>query len=183
MRCLARLGLNLFMSVALVCGLSAGTASAQAATMAQPASTVTLQAVDAARSVAAFRNQINGVLDDYMTRYGTRLAPAERARMASLAGKVDADLARLERTASSTARHLRHGRQELAASSARRGVLGFERSYAQATATLAEVQPILQPHLGLLEALEAKAQVDDQFARFRSVGDQLTAVSAALNQR
>ena len=180
---LTRMGLSLCAAIALACGLLAGSVSAQAAVIAQPTSTITNQAVDAVRSVTAFRTEIGALLDDYLARYGGRLAPAERTRMTRLADKVDVDLARLERTAASTARHLQHGRPKFAASSARRAALSYERAYAEATVTLAEVQPILQPHLGILEALEAKAQVDAQFARFRSVGDQLTSVSKVLNQK
>jgi|GEM_PF-6053282 len=138
------------------------------------------ESADAAKAVAQFRADMRSILDQYGRRYGARLAPAERDRMAALTQKVDNDLGRLERTARATARQVKAGRPRLAATSARQALVGYQRSYAEATATLAEVQPILAPHLGLLEALEAKSQVDQQFARFRLIGEQLASVERSL---
>ncbi len=182
------------LSLAALCFLVtavSSTGSAQArpigqvttAVTAQPSGRVTAEAVDAAASVAQFRSRMNVLINDYLNRYAARLTPAERAQMGALARKADADLGRLERTTKATPRQLKAGAHRAAAASARRGLLEFERSYAEATQTLTQLQPILQPHLGIFEAIEAKSTVDQELATFRQIGEQLSDVCEELNPR
>lgn len=174
----------------LLAAIAAGS-PAQASALPKPAvagsqtaaSTIAGQAAQAAGSLSRFRVQMRALLADTLARYGARLSPAEREQMTALARRVDAELGGLERTAKGTVRLLRSGRNGPARDAARRAVLEYERAHAEATATLAQVQPILAPHLGLFEALEAKSLVDGQFRQFEGVGDQLRAVSAEVNRR
>jgi thioesterase domain-containing protein len=161
-------------------GALAAVHQAQSGAISRSSPATVAESADAAKAVAQFRADMRSILDQYGRRYGARLAPTERDRMAALIQKVDNDLGRLERTARATARQVKAGKPRLAATSARQALVGYQRSYAEATATLAEVQPILAPHLGLLEALEAKSQVDQQFARFRLIGEQLASVERSL---
>jgi hypothetical protein len=59
-------------------------------------------------------------------------------------------------------------------------VTAYQRAYDEALAALTEVQPILQPKLGLFEALDAKADLDARLSEFRGVGDRLKATAIAL---
>lgn len=176
------------LAVALPIGLcspaSAATVDRTAATAFVPgaASTAVATAAQAHRSVVAFRGQMRSTLQDYLARYRGRLTVDEYTRFAGLAAKVDRDLGALSATSATTARLARGPQRARAARSADAAYRAYQRSYAEALSTLAQVQPILQPKLGLLEAMDAKVQLDTRLAEFRAVGDRLLEASSALQK-
>lgn len=137
-------------------------------------------ASEAQRSVVVFRGEIRSTLQSYLAAYGSRLSRAEYTRVAKLTAKVDRDLGALASKAARTTQLVRSGNRNRASRAASAAVTAYQRSYDEAIATLAEVQPILQPKLGLFEALEAKADLDARLDEFRAVGEQLKETSAAL---
>ncbi len=143
------------------------------------ATSVTI-ASDAQRSVVVFRREIQSTLQGYLATYGSRLSRAEYTRVSKLTAKVDRDLGSLAAKAATTTRLVRSGQRARAASAAATAFTAYQRSYEEAIATLAEVQPILQPKLGLFEALDAKTDLDARLEEFRGVGDQLKATSISL---
>jgi hypothetical protein len=51
----------------------------------------------------------------------------------------------------------------------------------QALAALNQITPILQPKLGLFEALSAKRDADAELAKFDVVGTKITALTKTIN--
>lgn len=143
-------------------------------------STPVAKASEAQRSITRFRGEMRTTLQDYLAAYAGRLSRAEYTRVSNLTAKVDRDLGTLAARAAVTTQLARSGNRKGASRAATAAVTSYQRSYDEAIATLAEVQPILQPKLGLFEALEAKADLDTRLDEFRAVGEQLKATSAAL---
>ncbi len=137
-------------------------------------------ASETASAVKAFRSSMAAQLKDYLSRYGPRLSEAERARIDALILQSDADLARLSSLASATATWERRRNRARAQRAANAAVTAYETSYARAEAAVNEMTPILQPHLGLFEAVDAKAALDQRMAAYRDLGGQLKDVSKRL---
>jgi len=121
-------------------------------------------------------------LRDYLRNYGARLSEAERARVDALIAQSDADLVRLSRLAAATANWEKRGNLTRAQRSAKAAVAAFDTSYARAEAVVNEMTPILQPHLNLFEALDAKSALDQRMAAYRNLGGQLRNVQASLRR-
>jgi len=154
--------------------------AAWAASAPVPAVRSATAAGDTASAVKSFRSSMSAQLRQYLTTYGSRLAEAERARVDALIAEADADLARLSNLAASTATWERRGNRSRAQRAARAAVTAFDTSYARAEAAVNEMTPILQPHLNLFEALDAKAALDQRMAAYRNLGGQLRNVQASL---
>lgn len=153
---------------------------AWAASAPVPAVRSATAAGDTASALKSFRSSMSAQLGQYLTTYGPRLAEAERARVDALIAEADADLARLSNLAASTATWERRGNRPRAQRAARAAVTAFDASYARAEAAVNEMTPILQPHLNLFEALDAKAALDQRMAAYRNLGGQLRNVQASL---
>ena len=115
-----------------------------------------------------------------LTDYGDRLSKAELARMRVLAKDADRPLGIVETRTATTERLARSGAPRAAVyRSAKAAELAFTKAQESSVTTLDEVQPMLQSKLGLLEALSAKGDLDDQMARYDALGAQIRKVSAA----
>lgn len=175
---------------ALICALVGGVPPAQAAQplpvsaigQAQGEIRASEQrlARQAAAAMAGFRSSVRSSLADYLNRYGSRLSADERQRMSDLAQQADRDLAGLVTRTRQVARLTDRGKRAQASRTAAQAVSAYQQSQAKALATLQQVQPILQPKLGLLEALQAKADMDAQLQQFSEVGALIEATDRAL---
>jgi len=139
-------------------------------------------ASDAAKAVQAFRASMSAQLREYMTAYGSRLTPGERARADALILQSDVDLKRLATLTAATADWERRGNQARAQRAARTAVTAYEASYARAEAAINEFTPILQPYLNVFEALDAKAALDRRMSAYRSLGGQVRDVTTSLRR-
>ena len=159
----------------LIAGLGLVTAPAACATdAAAPAQA-------AATEARAFRQAINAQLARELATYQGRLTPAERIRMRDLARTVDRDLGQLQQVTATTARLAARPRSRAKAHrAAQAAVASFDAGYAKALSNLGELQPVLLPRLSILEALQAKSDLDTQLARYADLGEQIKAVERLL---
>lgn len=171
----ARLG-TLAVPVAMVLAMP----MASAAPASAPSVASKTSAKDAAREIGTFRTSMSAQLNDYLTRYGPRLAEAERARVSELITQSDTDLAQVQSLANTTATWERRRNRARAVKAAADAVRSFDSAYARAEAAVAEMKPILQPRLSIFEALDAQSALDQRMAAYRGLGRQLRAVQAGL---
>ena len=153
-----------------------------AASVAPPARLSASTSSDTASAVRDFRSAMSTQLRQYRASYGPRLSQAEQTRVDALIAQSDADLARLSNLAAATATWDRRRNQARAARAAKAAVAAFDLSYARAEAAVNELTPILQPHLNVFEALDAKAALDQRMAAYRNLGGQLRNVQASLRR-
>lgn len=129
--------------------------------------------------VTAFRSTVIKELDEFMATYGPRLSAGERAQLDGVETTMTSQLSaliqatsRAERLAASGAS--RSSRMTAAANAVRVHAEGM----AAAQKSLAEVQPVIQPHLSFFEALSAKSTFDRQMSTYQGLGTQLQAFQA-----
>ena len=131
-------------------------------------------------SATTLRRAVRKLLTRYLADYCDRLSKAELARMRFLAKDADRQLGIVETRTATTERLARSGAPRAAVyRSAKAAELAFTKAQESSVTTLDEVQPMLQSKLGLLEALSAKGDLDDQMARYDALGAQIRKVSAA----
>lgn len=133
-----------------------------------------LSATTVSSNVAGYRHDLGSMLNSYYSSYGNRLSPAEQGQMSALIAKIDQDLALLQTKTQLSAKLARaHAAAAKQRTAARAAAKFFDVTYAQAMASLEQVQPILQPKLSLFEALRAKSDVDQSLQTFETLGKQL----------
>ena len=175
---------------ALAVALMAGTAVPANASVVGPSTSVVsanpsnptglADATAAHASATTLRRAVGKLLNRYLADYGDRLSKAELARMRFLAKDADRQLGIVETRTATTERLARSGASRAAVyRSAKAAELAFTKAQESSVTTLDEVQPMLQSKLGLLEALSAKGDLDDQMARYDALGAQIRKVSAA----
>jgi hypothetical protein len=135
-----------------------------------------------AQSVVSFRAGMNAVLANYLKDYGDRLSEGELSTAKGLIAQADSSLNGVQNATARTAALAAKGAskaQVLAAS--RAAEKAFAKSQEQALAALNQITPLLQPKLGLFEALGAKREADAQLAKFDVVGAKITALTKTIN--
>lgn len=138
------------------------------------------EAAAAHASATTLRRTVGRLLSRYLADYGDRLSTAEQARMRFLVKDADRQLGIVETRTATTERLARNGSPRAAVyRSAKAAEFAFTSAKASSVTTLAEVQPMLQSKLGLFEALSAKGDLDEQLARYDSLGVQIRKVSTA----
>ena len=154
-------------------------------------STVTIMGVNAAsvtgarnvaQAVVTFRAGMNAVLANYLKDYGDRLSESELSTAKGLIAQADSSLNGVQSATARTATLAAKGAskaQVLAASKA--AAKAYTKSHDQALAALNQITPILQPKLGLFEALGAKRDADAELAKFDVVGKKITALTKTIN--
>lgn len=143
-----------------------------------PAASATTSAIDEAQSVRMsvreFRTSVLAELERNLDDYGDRLSHAERTRVTTIVGEVDRDLGRLQSTTAQASRLVTQGAPLKAQrSAAHRASVTFDAGYTKALTRLAEMQPILQPRLSLIEGLQAKLDLDEQMGRYELLGQRI----------
>jgi hypothetical protein len=159
---------------------SAATPSLVALAGVNPASVTGARNV--AQSVVSFRAGMNAVLASYLKDYGDRLSESELSTAKGLMAQADSSLNGVQNATARTATLAAKGAskaQVLAAS--RSAEKAFTTSNAQALAALNQITPLLQPKLGLFEALGAKREADAQLAKFDVVGAKITALTKTIS--
>lgn len=135
-----------------------------------------------AKAVVSFRADMNALLASYVTNYGDRLSPAELANAKALIAQADSSLTGVQNATANTAALASSGASKsrvLAAS--RAAEKAFTTSHDQALAALNQITPILQPRLGLFEALGAKRDADSRLAKFSDLGVKISALTKTIN--
>jgi len=100
--------------------------------------------------------------------------------MEFLTQQADRDLSSLVSQTRQVARLVDQGKRAQASRRAEMAAVAYQEAYAKALDTLQQVRPILQPKLGLLEAIQAKADMDAQLDQFGQVGALIEATEQAL---
>ena len=135
-----------------------------------------------AKAVVDFRAEMNALLASYLKDYGDRLSATELARAKALIAQADSSLTGVQNATARTAALAAGGAskaQVLAAS--RAAERAFVTSHDQAVAALNQITPILQPKLGLFEALGAKRDADSKLSKFSEIGAKITALSKTIS--
>ena len=135
-----------------------------------------------ALAVVNFRAGMNVLLANYLRDYGDRLSDSELSTVKGLIAQADSSLNGVQNATARTATLAAKGAskaQVLAASKA--AEKAFATSNAQALAALNQITPILQPKLGLFEALGAKRDADAELAKFDVVGKKITALTKTIS--
>jgi hypothetical protein len=153
--------------------------------------TVTIMGVNAAsvtgarnvaQAVVTFRAGMNAVLANYLKDYGDRLSESELSTAKGLIAQADSSLNGVQSATARTATLAAKGAskaQVLAASKA--AEKAYTKSHDQALAALNQITPLLQPKLGLFEALGAKRDADAELAKFDVLGTKITALTKTIN--
>lgn len=130
-------------------------------------------------SVIAFKQQVVSELGQYMNTYDDRLTASENARARAIVTKVGTQLDDIAR-ATARAERLAAAKAPMNSrrSAAQAAVRAFDTGYATSQAALAEMTPILQPKLNLIEALGAKSTFDREMGRFQQLGSRIKALAA-----
>ena len=137
-------------------------------------------ATSAHTSVNRLRHDVGDLLNRYLGDYGDRLNTTERVRMRFLVKDADRQLGIVERRTATATRLATSGASRVAVHrSGRAAEVAFTTAFARALTTLDEVQPMLQSKLGLLEAIAAKGDLDEQMTRYNAVATQIRKISAA----
>ena len=134
-----------------------------------------------AKAVVDFRAEMNALLAGYLKDYGNRLGAPELDRAKSLIALADSSLTGAQNATARTAALAASGAskaQVLAAS--RAAEKAFVTSHDQAIAALNQITPILQPKLGMFEALGAKRDADSRLAKFSDIGAKITALTKTI---
>lgn len=135
-----------------------------------------------ANSVVSFRTEMNAVLANYLRDYGDRLSASELALSKELIAKADSSLDGVQAATARTSTLARSGASKAKVLAASRAAeRAFTSSHDQALAALNQITPILQPRLGLFEALGAKRDADAMLAKFATVGTKITALTKTVN--
>ena len=135
-----------------------------------------------ANSVVTFRAQMNAVLANYLKDYGDRLSASELALSKELIAKADSSLDGIQAATARTSTLASSGASKARVLAASRAAeKSFTTSHDQALAALNQITPILQPKLGLFEALGARRDADDMLAKFATVGTKITALTKTVN--
>lgn len=159
---------------------SASTVSVSARAGVSPSSVTAAKNV--ANAVVTFRAQMNAVLANYLADYGDRLNASELALSKELIAKADASLDGVQAATARTSTLASSGASKARALAASRAAeKSFTTSHDQALAALNQITPILQPRLGLFEALGAKRDADSMLAKFATVGAKITALTKTVN--
>jgi len=167
-------------SVVIPVNASAGTPTAVALAGVNSASVTGARNV--AEAVVSFRAGMNAVLAGYLKNYGDRLSESELSTAKGLIAQADSSLNGVQNATARTATLAAKGAskaQVLAAS--RAAEKAFTTSHDQALAALNQITPLLQPKLGLFEALAAKRDADAQLAKFDVLGMKITALTKTIN--
>ena len=137
-------------------------------------------ATSAHTSVTRLRQDVGELPNRYLSDYGDRLNTTERVRMRFLVKDADRQLGIVEKRTATATRLASSGASRVAVHrSGRAAEVAFTTAFARALTTLDEVQPMLQSKLGLLEAIAAKGDLDEQMARYDAVDTQIRKISAA----
>ena len=135
-----------------------------------------------AKSVVDFRREMNAVLAGYVKEYGDRLSASELSTAKGLIAKADSSLNGVQNATALTAALASSGAPKAKVLAASRAAeKAFTTSHDQALAALNQITPILQPKLGLFEALGAKREADALLAKFSAIGTKITALTKTIN--
>ena len=135
-----------------------------------------------AQSVVNFRAGMNAVLANYLKDYGDRLSEGELSTAKGLIAQADSSLNGVQNATARTAALAAKGASKAQVFAASRAAeKAFTTSNTQALAALNQITPLLQPKLGLFEALGAKRDADAELAKFDAVGKKITALTKAIN--
>lgn len=135
-----------------------------------------------AQAVVSFRAGMNAVLANYLKDYGDRLSDSELNTAKGLIAQADSSLTGVQNATARTSTLAAKGAskaQVLAAS--RAAEKAYTKSHDQALAALNQITPLLQPKLGLFEALGAKRDADAELAKFDVLGTKITALTKTIN--
>lgn len=135
-----------------------------------------------AKAVVDFRADMNALLASYLTNYGDRLSAPELVTAKELISKADSSLIGVQNATARTAALAGSGASKARVlSAARAAERAFTTSHDQALAALNQITPILQPKLGLFEALGAKRDADAKLSTFDRVGGKITALTKTIS--
>ena len=135
-----------------------------------------------AKAVVAFRTDMNAVLASYVTDYGNRLSESELANAKALIAQADASVNGVQAATARTSNLASSGASKMQVLSASRAAeKAFTKSHEQALAALNQITPILQPKLGLFEALGAKRDADSRLSKFSDLGVKISALTKTIN--
>ena len=135
-----------------------------------------------AKAVVDFRAEMNAMLASYLTDYGDRLSSAELVTAKELIAKADSSLVGVQNATARTSALTSSGASKAKVLSASRSAeRAFTTSHDQALAALNRITPILQPKLGLFEALGAKRDADAKLSAFDRVGGKITTLTKTIN--
>jgi hypothetical protein len=178
---LGSLAVALFTGITVPASAAATPNSAIAVVAASPANSRGVAAATSAHASATrLRQDVGVLLNRYLGNYGDRLSPTEKVRMRFLIEDADRQLGIVEKRTATATRLASSGASRVTVyRSATSAEIAFTTAHARALATLDEVQPMLQSKLGLLEAIAAKGDLDEQMARYDALGAEIRMVSAA----
>jgi hypothetical protein len=135
-----------------------------------------------AKAVVAFRADMNAVLASYVTDYGNRLSESELANAKGLIVQADASLNGVQAATARTSALASSGASKMQVLAASRAAeKAFTKSHDQALASLNQITPILQPKLGLFEALGARRDADARLSKFSELGVKISALTKTIN--
>ena len=135
-----------------------------------------------AKAVVAFRADMNAALASYVTDYGDRLSEPELANAKGLIAQADASLNGVQAATARTSALASSGASKMQVLAASRAAeKAFTQSHNQALAALNQITPILQPKLGLFEALGAKRDADSRLSKFSDLGVKISALTKTIN--
>lgn len=139
-------------------------------------------AKNVAKAVVDFRAEMNGLLASYLADYGDRLSAAELVTAKELITKADSSLIGVQNATARTSALASSGASKARVLvAARAAEKAFTTSHDQALAALNQITPILQPKLGLFEALGAKRDADAKLSSFDRVGGKITALTKTIS--
>ena len=175
---IALLGSSALIAIPATASASTSTSMARAGVNA----TSVTGARNIAKAVISFRAEMNALLASYVTNYGDRLSATELANAQALIAQADASLVGVQSATARTSALAGAGAtkaQVLAAS--RAAEKAFTKSQDQALAALNQITPLLQPKLGLFEALGAKRDADAKLSKFSDLGTKISALTKTIN--
>lgn len=169
------------LAVAAISPTAASASTSTVTSMGVNAASVT-GARNVAQAVVTFRAGMNALLANYLKDYGDRLSDSELSTAKGLIAEADSSLNGVQSATARTATLASKGAskaQVLAASKA--AEKAYTKSHDQALAALNQITPLLQPKLGLFEALGAKRDADAELAKFDVLGTKITALTKTIN--
>ena len=165
------------MALALVGTLLAPPLAEAASPVTTEKNGVAATAAQAASSAHAYRTRASELMKGYQTRFGPRLTSDERSRVDTLTRQGLTALRTLDARAQRTAYLARTGASPKRVNQARQAAIdAHTQATTQLRGALTELQPLLARHLGILEALRAKADLDQAMRDLDALGETLRGV-------
>lgn len=169
----------LCVSTAMTVAPAASATTVGSVTTSTPAGTLTQDAASATRETIRLRQQTRALITQYLTDYGDRFTPEERATLVGLRAEADRSLATLV----VSMRRLNAaiddpGSSPSARSAARTALAAHGRARLKAEAAYEQARTIVEPKLSIFELLGAARDYDRMLGAFDALGERIRAISA-----